>query len=452
MKIIQTNAGDGNQLRQDYQYQLWSSEIHRVWLVLAVLISVILALVGLLFFASELLPARVAVGNLRPGLAILFLACVYEIFVIFLLHYIRKHHKSPPSAGRYLNVLIETSIPTVVIYIFSKVLTPAEALFSPPSYAYFLFILLSTLRLSFKLSLFTGLIAALEYSALVIFFRSELAIFPDVLLFQALPMHFGKAFIFLMGGVVAGLVSLAIHKSFMRSLQMREERNRVTDLFGAHVSPEVVHKLLNQPEQNGETRHVCVMFLDIANFTAFSEIRTPDEVVLYLNTVFDFMIAIVNDNKGIINKFLGDGFMAVFGAPLSDGRDSLNALHAATQIVQKVHQSVHTGLIPATGIRIGLHSGEVVTGNIGSTLRKEYTIIGDVVNTASRLEQLNKQFNSKILVSQAVLKDAQLLDDTGSVLASSVEFEINAKSPVNVRGRRGVLQIYEVGLSGSSKL
>ena len=101
-------------------------------------------------------------------------------------------------------------------------------------------------------------------------------------------------------------------------------------IFGQHVSPEVVDKLLNQNvEIESEIKHVCVMFLDIRNFTSFSENKSPVEVVNFLNTLFEFMIQIVNQNNGIINKFLGDGFMAVFGAPLSNGIDCVNAVQAS---------------------------------------------------------------------------------------------------------------------------
>ena len=181
------------------------------------------------------------------------------------------------------------------------------------------------------------------------------------------------------------------------------EKNKVISLFGQHVSPAVMEKLLQQKgETYGEIRSVSVMFLDIRNFTTFSESRSPQEVLAYLNSLFEFMIEIVNRNHGIINKFLGDGFMAVFGAPLSDGYDSQNAVRAAREIIQKVQEEVELGRILPTKVGIGLHTGNAVTGNVGSSQRKEYTIIGDVVNLASRIETLNKQFDSQLLISEAV--------------------------------------------------
>ncbi len=160
-----------------------------------------------------------------------------------------------------------------------------------------------------------------------------------------------------------------------------------------------------------------MMFFDICDFTAFSEKRDPEEIVNYLNSVFEFIIEIINKHGGIINKFLGDGFMAVFGAPLSSREDAQNAVNASLEILKKLEDLESKKLILSTIIGIGLHAGVAVTGNVGSSLRKEYTIIGDVVNLASRIEQLNKQFNSQILMSSDVYVrlSQKLGEDLGEV-------------------------------------
>jgi adenylate cyclase len=161
-----------------------------------------------------------------------------------------------------------------------------------------------------------------------------------------------------------------------------------------------------KPDLRSEKRNVCVMFLDIRNFTSFAEQRAPEEVVSYLESLFEFMIEIVNRHHGVINKFLGDGFMAVFGAPLSDGDDCLHAIAAAQEILTRVDLEVTHGNVLPTRVGIGLHAGEAVTGSIGTALRREYAVIGDVVNLASRIEQLNKQFGSQFLISETVWKAA----------------------------------------------
>jgi adenylate cyclase len=184
-----------------------------------------------------------------------------------------------------------------------------------------------------------------------------------------------------------------------------------------------------------EIRRVCVLFLDIRGFTTFSEKRTPPEVVNHLNQVFDFMIQIINDNGGIVNKFLGDGFMALFGAPLSyQGQDSANAVRAALAIRVALLAANARGDIAETHIGIGIHVGDALVGNVGSASRKEYSIIGDVVNLASRVESLNKQFHSEILITRAVREELP------------EEFEKIAKplGPVSVKGREEQVQIFKL--------
>jgi adenylate cyclase len=235
-------------------------------------------------------------------------------------------------------------------------------------------------------------------------------------------------------GVVTGLVTRQVRKRILNSFSVIEERNRISRTFGEYVSPEVMGKLLDlKPDLRSESKNVCVMFLDIRNFTGFAEKRSPEEVVQYLESLFEFMIEIVNRHHGIINKFLGDGFMAVFGAPLSDGKDCLNAVEAAQEILERLRQEAEAGTILPTTVGIGLHAGEAVTGSIGSALRREYTVIGDVVNLASRIEKLNKEFDSQLLISemvwQAVNEDRKKAVPMGEV---------------QVRGREQAIQVYQV--------
>jgi adenylate cyclase len=145
------------------------------------------------------------------------------------------------------------------------------------------------------------------------------------------------------------------------------------------------------------------------------------------------MVESVNRHHGIVNKFLGDGFMAVFGAPLSDGRDSHNAVAASREIVARVAEENARGELPPTRIGIGLHAGQAVTGNVGSTRRKEYTIIDDTVNLASRIEQLNKEHGSQILVSETVY--GALGDEAGEAVALG---------PISVRGLEEPVAVYRL--------
>jgi adenylate cyclase len=336
---------------------------------------------------------------------------------------------------RYVTAFVETSCPTAEIIALAAYTDNAVAALSIPVFVYPLFVVLSALRLNFRLSVFTGAVAAVEYTLVGLYYiRGSAGRLADPLL-ASVPVHVVKGLILLSLGVVTGLVALQIKRRILDSFKLAEERNDIVSTFGQHVSPVVVDKLLERGAGvRGEKKEVCVMFLDIRDFTSFAEKRHPEEVVEYLESLFEFMIEIVNKHNGVVNKFLGDGFMAVFGAPLSDGRDCANAVRAAREILSRVEEEVAGGTVLPTRVGVGIHAGEAVTGSVGSSLRKEYTVIGDVVNTASRIEQLNKEFGSQLLVSEVVW-DAARVDGLEGALPMG---------HVAVRGREEPITIYRV--------
>jgi len=405
----------------------------------ATLLALIPAVAMLVLLAGSALdPAILAtifrgpVDRLPIGL-FLGVVSVYEFYSLYFVERLIRSQQKPPALRRYFNALIEVSLPTCVIVYYMSIVDPVYALLLPPSFIYFLFILLSTLRLDFMLSSFTGLVAALEYAGLAL-----IVIGPETVVDDgsgSLPHHLGKAFILLVSGFAAGFVARRLRKSFVNTLESIEDRNRVLNVFGQHVSPAVAEQLLAQnADVKSEVREVCVMFLDIRNFTAFAEKRTPEEVVGYLNSVFEFMIESVNEHHGIVNKFLGDGFMAIFGAPLRDEDHCRHGVLAGLSIIAKISELTAAGKIPETRVGIGLHAGRAVVGNVGSAMRKEYTVIGDVVNVASRVEALNKQFGSQLLVTEQV-REASGMPDEAWI----------AKPPLTVRGRDEPVQIYQLG-------
>jgi adenylate cyclase len=216
--------------------------------------------------------------------------------------------------------------------------------------------------------------------------------------------YFVKAAMMVVAGVVAGLVALRLRAKFRYAVEEAASRERVTNLFGQHVSPAVVDRLLTSPtEFAGERREICVMFLDIRNFTANARTRRPEEVVEFLNVAFAFMIESIDRHGGFINKFLGDGFMAIFGAPLDDPAAARHAVAAAQEILAEIdRRGLADGSWPLR-VGIGLHTGPAITGNVGSPRRKEFTAIGDTVNLASRLEQLTKEHDARVIVSDAIV-------------------------------------------------
>jgi adenylate cyclase len=366
---------------------------------LAVLLGIVEALLFIFQEDAQRL-ARRPVPLWLP-LAVLGPFAAYEFGASLVLERFRRRGRPVFTALRFVNATIETSLPSVVTWTGAKYWPAAAALGAWPSLLYFVFIVASTLRLGFWLPVFTGAVSAVGYM-LVVSLLVPLSTTPDDPL--TFPVyHVIKAGIMLIAGVVAGLVAMRLRRTFRRAVDEGAARERVTNLFGQHLSPAVVERLLGQPtDLAGETRDICVMFLDIRDFTAQARQRRPPEVVDFLNDAFAFMIEAVDRHGGFINKFLGDGFMAVFGAPLVDPDASRNAVAAAREILAEIDGR---GLARAPWplrIGIGLHAGPAVIGTVGSPRRKEFTAIGDTVNLAARLEQLNKQLGSQLLVSDAV--------------------------------------------------
>jgi class 3 adenylate cyclase len=178
---------------------------------------------------------------------------------------------------------------------------------------------------------------------------------------------------------------------------------RIVKLLRQQVSGDVAKELLmNTTDKPGERRFVAIMFLDIRDFTRMAENLTPEELITYQNNVFGFMIDIVQQHNGNINQLLGDGFMATFGAPVSHGNDCQNAFFAAKEILKEVRERSDAGLISKTKVGIGLHAGHVVTGNVGNEARKQYSVTGNPVIIASRVEQLNKEYKSQLLITEEI--------------------------------------------------
>lgn len=217
-------------------------------------------------------------------------------------------------------------------------------------------------------------------------------------------------------------------------LEAQRSQQEVLETFGRHVSPQVAKRLLERGlASDSEVRDVSVIFLDIRGFTARSEARSPEEAVTLLNDLFSFMVDEIDRCQGIVNKFLGDGFMAIFGAPFSAGRDAANALAASMAICDRLEARVQGEELPPLRIGIGIHSGHAIAGNIGSSRRKEYTLIGDVVNVASRVESLNKRFGSTLLVTEAFWSQLE-----------EPRPEATVHSEVEIRGRTERMTLYQL--------
>lgn len=188
-----------------------------------------------------------------------------------------------------------------------------------------------------------------------------------------------------------------------------EGRRKVRELFGRYVNDSIVASILQQSPDTfigGTRREVCVMFSDIRGFTTFSENRSPDQVVMFLNRYFEGLTEIILKHDGVVDKFLGDGLMAFFNAPLDTPDYAVKATDSALAMREFVRTEEIRRLVEPFDLKIGisLHVGSALVGNIGSMRKTEFTAIGDTVNTASRLESLNKDYGTDIIASESLVR------------------------------------------------
>ncbi|HZK08615.1 MAG TPA: adenylate/guanylate cyclase domain-containing protein [Bacteroidales bacterium] len=334
------------------------------------------------------------------------LLIVYEVLIHYLLLKMRKRFFLNPRVFGYFNAFSEITLLSFLLIFIVEYTRQTTILQTPATLTYFIFIVLSTLRFSFKLSVFTGTLAALEFVGISIYYSTYRAggSIPEAEALSLTGMqYFGQGIIMLITGIAAGFVADLIKRKEQKSLQVLNEKNEIIDLFGQQISQQIANSILEKKDElAGIKKNVSVMFLDIRNFTPFVENHQPEEVVTYLNDLFCFMIRIVEEHHGVINQFVGDGFMATFGAPVSRGNTASDAVLAATEIIAELKSELATGNLPDTRVGIGIHYGEAIIGNIGSSLRKQYSITGNVVIIASRIEQLNKKHHSQLLISEEV--------------------------------------------------
>ena len=214
------------------------------------------------------------------------------------------------------------------------------------------------------------------------------------------------------------------------------ERDRVKEVFGRYIATQVSDKILkSETALAGESRVVTILFTDIRNFTGMSEGMTPQQVVTFLNAYFSEMVDAVFEQGGVLDKFIGDGLMATFGSledqPDHPRRAVRTALRMKALLAKLNGERAVVGK-PPIAIGIGIHTDEVIVGNLGSAKRLEYTVIGDGVNAASRVQTLNKEFGTTILITNTTYE------------AVKDEFECREMPEHELRGKHKSLKFYEV--------
>jgi adenylate cyclase len=233
------------------------------------------------------------------------------------------------------------------------------------------------------------------------------------------------------------LETLAV--DFNAMVEGLRERDRLRDTFGRYVTRQVAdHLMKGNVALGGELVPVTVLFSDIRSFTSISETMEPRALLDFLNEYFAGMVESVMMHNGVVDKFIGDAIMAVFGAPVPHADDPLHAVKAALEMrarLEKINVAFKERGLPEIRTGIGLHSGKVVAGNMGHTERMEYTVIGDAVNLASRLEGMTKELHCDVILSE----DLYLQVDQ--------YVETEALRKIKVKGRDQEVMVYRlVGL------
>jgi len=234
------------------------------------------------------------------------------------------------------------------------------------------------------------------------------------------------------------LIVLGLTAGFLRDFLLFEKnkKNEIVDLFGKYVSPQVVNDIINKKiKTEGEEKEVTILFCDIKNFTKLAERLNPTDLILLLNKFFIEMVEIILRNDGFLDKFIGDAMMVVFGIPEAKSKDRELTVKVAVEMLKRLKQLNDENYFgnEILEITIGIHSGKVVAGNVGSAERKEYTIIGDNVNLASRIQSLNKYYDSCLLITDSVYQGIK-----------EQEFKHREIDSVRVNGKVLACVIFEV--------
>lgn len=236
--------------------------------------------------------------------------------------------------------------------------------------------------------------------------------------------------------------------SFVQMGKGLAERERLKDSFGRFINKEIAELAMQgRLALGGETKETTIFFSDIRSFTAISEKLQPFEVVGFLNEYMTQMVECVNDTHGVVDKFIGDAIMAVWGAPTTAGsprEDALNCIRAALRMraaLMQFNRGRGGDKKPIIRIGCGINSGPVVAGQIGSQKRMEYTVIGDAVNLASRTEALNKPMGTDILITEYTYKlvqDEVLVEEMPSVTVKGKEKPLRMFAVVNMPNENSI--------------
>ena len=384
------------------------------------------------------------VESRNKGIVIYFIGFfIYFAITIFHTHILTCDDKRKIRFFGFVTVLSDFAVLTGMMYSWYKLESADNFNYflKNPSFIYFTFpFILSLIQIRLSLTIVSIITFLIIHIASVIYgMYIGVPVSIDWKLY-ILGDQIYTSDLFLSRPIAYSSLALAIGFSIYRTIYMVKRIGTIEaekKSLSKYFSPEIVEEITKNPEvlNKGKRQEVTILFQDIRNFTKMSEKMSPDELAEFLNEFRERMTNQVFKNNGTLDKYIGDAIMATFGTPTVTENDTRNAVLAGIQMLSSLtewnkvrskqgKEEIHIG--------IGIHRGEVFTGSIGFSGRMEYTVIGDAVNTASRIESLCKQFQAEFLIS----------DEVYSKVKDFIRVE--ALPPVEVKGKEKPLQVYKV--------
>lgn len=338
-------------------------------------------------------------ASLQRDITWLVIVTVPSFGAIFL--YIQSGRYHPVVA--YINTMLQLTVVSGAIYLDTRAYGAQYALSSMPPIAYGLVIIVTAFRLRPFMGLFAGAMAAIQFLAIYILVGRPANDMSPELLAQVPSLDWEvtimKVVVLLGLGAAGSYSARSLRNELYNFISTARQEMRLHQSLGRYVSSQVADALRDESQQLLATdkREVAVMFGDIRNFTQFSNVHSADEVASHVNRFFDRADEAINAEHGVLNKFLGDGFMAIFGLFDSVEDPRIAATRAAFRIIGTTAKDLADNEM---GVGIAINYGEVIAGEIGSAGRCEYTVLGNTVNISARLEGLNRKLRTQLLVTQ----------------------------------------------------
>lgn len=231
-----------------------------------------------------------------------------------------------------------------------------------------------------------------------------------------------------------------LEQEYENKLSLEKDKSRMQSVFGMYVDPKIVEAILSEEiavDQKGRRQNVTVMFADLRGYTSMTEEMDAEKVISFLNEFFTSMTEVIMGYEGMVDKYIGDGIMCLFGTPIEDPEHRDKALLTAMEMFSifelwQTNWESNYGIRPAMGI--GLASGDVVVGNVGSFQKISYTAVGDTVNLAARLEGMAQP--GEVLISSDLFENL--------TEASREKYVFEPLEPIDIRGKRGKHQVYRL--------